>query len=157
MTVNSKDNNRNIAKILIKSVFLSLIWNFLTIFLGLLQLWITVGISYIVTTQTYTISDALQEGSLLFFIMAVIAAITIDYHFVDIPIYPILKGLMFTFFPLIMGIIVIVLYVTLYIVDENLIDEEVVFVVQYTVIILTVIYAVIAKFLMFFYEELEDD
>jgi hypothetical protein len=153
MTVNSKDNNRTTAHILIKSAFLSLIWNFLTIFLGLLQLWITVGISYIVTTQDYTISDALQEGALLFFIMAVIAAITVDYHFVDLPIMTIFKGFMFTLFPLIIGIFVTVLYVTLYLVDEKLIDKEVVSLFQYILIILTVIYAMMAKFIMFFYEE----
>jgi len=121
---------------LIRAAIGSLIWTLLTSFLGLTQLWLTLGVSYVLIDKYYSLSVAIQDGSLLFFIMAIVTAITIDHHFTEISSIPHwAKSIMFTLFPLIIGVLATNLYVILYIADENQVNEEFVANVQYTIIL----------------------
>lgn len=85
--------------------------------------------------------------------MGVTTAITIDYHFIeDFKISHWVRSVMFTFFPFLIGIFVAGLYVTLYIADKNQINESAAMYAQFAVIVLTIIYALSAKFVMFLHE-----
>ena len=128
-----------------KSIQRSLSWTILTTLLGLIQLWITICVSYVLTHISYSMWGALQEGALLFFIMAVTTAITVDYHFTaELPISQSIRGIIFTLFPFLIGVFVTALYVTLYISDSSKVDRPA---------LLTITYALIAKTIMFFHEE----
>lgn len=138
---------------LMKAALDSLNWTVLTTFLGLIQLWITVIISYLLTNKEYNFYSPFQDGSLLFFIMAVTTAITIDYHFtknINLPQWA--KSVVFTLFPFLIGILVTALYSTFYIADDNELHLSGFMVIQYFVIGCTIIYVFVAKFLMFLEE-----
>jgi vacuolar-type H+-ATPase subunit I/STV1 len=137
-----------------KAAIASLSWTFLTTFLGLIQVWITMVISYLLKNKEYNLRVALEEGSLLFFIMAVTIAITIDYHFsenIHLPQW--IRSVMFTLLPFLIGILVTALYSTLYIADENELNQSAFIATQSFLIGLTILYAFIAKLLIFLYEE----
>lgn len=134
----------------------SITWTVLVTGLGLIQFWITIGVSYIVKTKTYSLSDALQEGTLLFFIMAITTAITIDYYFaeeLDIPKWA--NSILFMYYPLTIAIFVTVIYVLLYVINQEELDKSAIAVSQYGVIASTIAYALIAKFIMFFNLEIK--
>jgi len=97
---------------------------------------------------------ALQEGVLLFFIMVMTTVITVDYHFTnELPISQWIRGIIFTVFPFMIGVFVSGLYVALYISDSSQVDRPALVLIQSVIIILTIIYALIAKYIMFFHEE----
>ena len=137
-----------------KSVQRSFTWTLLTTLLGLIQLWITISVSYVLTHISYSMWGALQEGALLFFIMAITTAITTDYHFTNefrIPQW--IRGIIFTLFPFLIGVFVSGIYVALYISDPSQIDRPRLVLIQCAIIILTIMYALAAKSIMFFYED----
>lgn len=137
-----------------KSIQRSLSWTILTTLLGLIQLWITICVSYVLTHISYSMWGALQEGALLFFIMAVTTAITVDYHFTsELRISQSIRGIMFTVFPFMIGVFVSGLYVALYISDPSKVNRPALVLIQCGIITLTIIYALIAKAIMFFHEE----
>lgn len=137
-----------------KSVQRSFSWTILTTLLGLIQLWITICVSYVLTHISYTMWDALQEGILLFFIMVMTTIITVDYHFTnELPVSQWITDVMFTLFPCLIGLFVSALYVTLYISDPSQVDRAALLLIQGVMIAFTIIYALISKAIMFFYEE----
>jgi hypothetical protein len=86
--------------------------------------------------------------------MAVTIAITIDYHFsenIHLPQW--IRSVMFTLLPFLIGILVTALYSTLYIADENELNQSAFIATQSFLIGLTILYAFIAKLLIFLYEE----
>lgn len=58
----------------------SLIWCFLTVFFGLLQVWIVLFILYI-HNEAIPASKLFMGGALLFFSTAVVSSLAIDYYF----------------------------------------------------------------------------
>lgn len=137
-----------------EKVFLnSLIWILFTSFFGLIQVWFTIIVSYVRIDKSYSFSIALEDGSLLFFIMALVAAVTIDYFFSEEKgDYKKLETFVFFITPMVISLLSTGLYVSLY-TDENKINIENFSDVQIGVIILAIIYAFSAKLIMFFYKE----
>lgn len=155
--MNSVQNRRTIlinnVSVLIKAAIYSFSWTLLTAFFGLFQFWVTLGISAIIKTKHYSLADAIQEGSLLFFIMAVNTAITIDYYFIkDFKISPALERVIFNLLPSLILLIVIVLYVPLYIVPYDEVDQLTLMIAHRIVIGLIFIHAFIAKIMMYLHE-----
>jgi len=60
---------------------------------------------------------------------------------------------MFTVFPFMIGVFVSGLYVALYISDPSQVDRAALVLIQSVIITFTIIYALIAKAIMFFYED----
>ncbi|MGB0385124.1 MAG: hypothetical protein ACPGWR_09900 [Ardenticatenaceae bacterium] len=138
----------------IKAVIASLMWTLLTSLFGLTQVWVTIVVSYVRIDKSYSFWAAFQDGSLLFFVMALVTAITIDYNFSEnLQIPQALRSLVFTVTPLIIGILSIGVYVSLYTADEGQLDYESLANIQIIIIILTWLYALGAKFLIFFNKE----
>ena len=118
------------------------------------QVWLTIISSYVLIYRVYSFSIAVQEGSLLFFIIALVIAITIDYHFTDLlPIPKRLSSYVFTFFPMIICGVATFLYATRYLSDNNQLNADAFARVQYGILFMTVLYSLMAKFVMFFYQE----
>lgn len=138
----------------IKAVIASLMWTLLTSLFGLTQVWVTIIVSYVRIDKSYSFSVAFQDGSLLFFVMALVTAITIDYNFSeDLQMPQALRSFVFTVTPLIIGILSIGVYVSLYTADEGQVDYETLANIQIVTIALTLLYALGAKFLIFFNKE----
>lgn len=141
-------------KPLIKAFIASLMWTLLTSLFGLTQVWVTIIVSYIRIDKSYSFSTAFQDGSLLFFVMALVTAITIDYNFSEnLQIPQVLRSLVFTVTPLIIGILSIGVYVSLYTADKGEVDHESMANIQIIIIILTLLYALGAKLIIFFNKE----
>ena len=65
----------------LKALGASIAWTVMASGVGLTQLWITVGIYSLDKQSNYEFSATIRDGSLLFFIMAIITTIAIDYYF----------------------------------------------------------------------------
>lgn len=88
--------------------------------------------------------------------MGITTAITIDYYFaedIDIPKWA--NSILFTYYPFMIAIFVTVIYVLLYVINEEELDKWAIAVSQYGVIASTIAYALIAKFIMYFNAELK--
>jgi hypothetical protein len=141
-----------------KSFLNSLIWILFTSFFGLIQVWFTIIVSYVRIDKIYSFSIALEDGSLLFFIMALVAAVTIDYFFSEEKgDYKKLETFVFFITPMVISLLSTGLYVSLYTSDKDKLDIENFSKIQIGVIILAIIYAFSAKFLMFFKEDKENN
>lgn len=139
---------------LILALIKGMIWTLLTAMFGLIPVWLTFGISIITKNRDYSLSQAVQDGSLLFFVMAITTAITVDYYFSkDIDISGWVNKIMFTMYPFVIGIVITYLYSTLYLVSQPEIHVGIVSQIQYLLIAATLLYATIAKYVMFLDEE----
>lgn len=139
---------------LILALIKGMVWTLLTAMFGLIPIWLTFGISIITKNRDYNFSQAVQDGSLLFFVMAITTAITVDYYFSkDIDISGWVNKIMFTMYPFVIGIVITYLYSTLYLVSQSEIHVGIVSQIQYSLIGTTILYAMLAKSLMFFDEE----
>lgn len=139
---------------MIKCIINSLIWVLFTSFFGLIQVWFTIIMSYVRIDKSYSFSIALEDGSLLFFIMALVAAVTIDYSFSRIEAIPKqIETFIFFMTPMTISLLSTGLYVSLYTSDKDQLNIENFSDVQIVVIILAIIYAFSAKFIMFFYKD----
>lgn len=72
-------------------------------FFGLLQIWLTIGASFIIRDFSY--DDFFLNGSLLFFVTAIVTSLATDYYLSKRPYPELLETAAFTLFP---GIIIIV-------------------------------------------------
>lgn len=111
-------------KIIMVSAWNSLIWVLFTSFFGLIQVWATMMISYIRTDKNYSFLTAIQEGDLLFFIMALVAAITIDFYFSEnLNVSNKLIAFIFILTPILISVFSIILY-SLFYIDKDIIELE---------------------------------
>lgn len=136
-----------------KALFKSFVWIMLTILFGLLQLWLVLGSSLLIRTFNVSYEKIFLDGVLLFFVTAVVTALATDYYFSDRPYPGWAETIMFAFFPF----VIIVLSVWLFGIclgREDLdIDIEGLKNVEYAVLFMTFIYAIVVKFIEFFHEE----
>ncbi|HFG1897136.1 TPA: hypothetical protein ACGF3X_003596, partial [Vibrio cholerae] len=85
-----------------KGIFSSCLWLVFTVFFGLLQLWLLLGYDQANNDFNLNTNKLILDGVLLFFCSALVASITIDYHFdksMELPKWA--SGILFSFFPFI--------------------------------------------------------
>jgi hypothetical protein len=89
----------------------ALLWSTLTSFFGLLQLIIVAGSTYLLQKASFSKAEILLNGALLFFSTALVAALTLDYHFSKDRSYPkALTGILFVLYPAVVIIVSIGMY-----------------------------------------------
>ncbi len=80
--INGKNNKPELKKWttkLYQSIRLSLLWVELAVLFGLMQVWLVLLASYLLNEIQVTLLQMILEGALLFFSIAIIASITVDY------------------------------------------------------------------------------
>lgn len=141
----------------IKALTKSLIWTLLTCVLGLLQIWMTIGITYFVKDIEFNLETTIINGSFLFFIMAIIAAITVDYFFVPpLPISKQSEIFVFYLYPFFIAFFVGSSYSLLYRFEPERLNYQNIEYAQYVVALMTLIYAIFSKCIMFYHEQKGD-
>lgn len=134
----------------LKALGASIAWTVMASGVGLTQLWITVGIYSLDKQSNYEFSATIRDGSLLFFIMAIITTIAIDYYFdqsTELPRW--VDGIIFFIFPFITGIFVTTSYVALHFLESESINYDLVSTIQMIAIVMTIFYALLVKFISF--------
>jgi len=63
-----------------KTTWMSVKWSVLTIFFGLLQIWLILASNFINKYTHVSLEEIIMNSGLLFFSTAILASITIDYH-----------------------------------------------------------------------------
>ncbi|MGB0386398.1 MAG: hypothetical protein ACPGWR_16430 [Ardenticatenaceae bacterium] len=128
----------------------SLAWTVTASVVGLAQLWVTILIFSFDKNKNYDYSQTIQEGSLLFFVMAIMAAIVVDYYFdPNMKFNPWLEGLLFSFIPFLTGVFVATSYAALHLIGPGSIDDSMAGQMQVYAIAITILYALLVKFLHF--------
>ncbi len=133
-----------------KGIFSSCLWLVFTVFFGLLQLWLLLGYDQANSDFNLNTNKLILDGVLLFFCSALVASITIDYHFdksMELPKWA--SGILFSFFPFIIIGLSIWLFTTSYTTPTEKIDFEFVTAINYVIVTMTAIYTVTTKSLTF--------
>ena len=133
-----------------KGIFSSCLWLVFTVFFGLLQLWLLLGYDQANSDFNLNTNKLILDGVLLFFCSALVASITIDYHFdksMELPKWA--SGILFSFFPFIIIGLSIWLFTTSYTTPTEKIDFEFVTSINYVIVTMTAIYTVTTKSLTF--------
>lgn len=133
-----------------KGIFSSCLWLMFTVFFGLLQLWLLLGYDQANSDFNLNTNKLILDGVLLFFCSALVASITIDYHFdksMELPKWA--SGILFSFFPFIIIGLSIWLFTTSYTTPTEKIDFEFVTAINYVIVTMTAIYTVTTKSLTF--------
>ncbi|MFL7010964.1 hypothetical protein [Enterovibrio norvegicus] len=133
-----------------KSFLSSFLWLGLTAFFGLLQLWILLG--YDRANQDFVLNadKLILDGVLLFFCSALVASITIDYHFdkvLELPKWA--SGILFSFFPFVIVGLSIWLFSTSHTTEATKLDLEFIKSLNFIVVSMTAIYTITTKSLSF--------
>lgn len=133
-----------------KSFLSSFLWLGLTAFFGLLQLWILLG--YDRANQDFVLNadKLILDGVLLFFCSALVASITIDYHFdksLELPKWA--SGVLFSFFPFVIVGLSIWLFSTSHTTEATKLDLEFIKSLNYIVVTMTALYTITTKSLSF--------
>ncbi|MGB0388102.1 MAG: hypothetical protein ACPGWR_25070 [Ardenticatenaceae bacterium] len=150
---NLKADNNTFKEDVKKAAIYSSSWTILTAFLSLIPLILIFAISGLRKDINYGVFNAIQDGSLLLFIMAMTTAITVDYHFtVNLDLSQWLKSVIFTLFPFVIGVFIAGFYSILYISDENQINQSILIAFSYIAIVFALIYSFCAKLVIFFGE-----
>jgi hypothetical protein len=126
-------------------------WMFLTTMFGLLQLWLILGHNLVVKEDILTYNQVLLDGFLLFFITAIVSTISVDFFLSDLVFSRIIVGLLFVLYPLVIMLMCVGLfYIGL---DKSPIELELntIEAVQFTLITMTIIYAISTKTLKFYH------
>lgn len=126
-------------------------WVFLTAMFGLLQLWLILGHNLVVKENILTYNQVLLDGFLLFFITAIVSTISVDFFLSDLIFSRLIVGLLFVLYPIVIMIMCIGLfYISL---DKSQVELELntIEAVQFTLITMTIIYAISTKTLKFYH------
>lgn len=133
-----------------KSFLSSFLWLGLTAFFGLLQLWILLG--YDRANQDFVLNadKLILDGVLLFFCSALVASITIDYHFdkaLELPKWA--SGVLFSFFPFVIVGLSIWLFSASHTTEATKLDLEFIKSLNYILVTMTALYTITTKSLSF--------
>ncbi len=128
----------------------SFFWLLVTTFFGLLQLWIIIGLSNLLKDYDISYSQILIDGPFLFFTSAMAASITTDYHFGENKISSnFFSGFLFVFFPVVILVTCIVLFVGCYGKHVGQIDINFLRNVEFALLFMTLVYALISKIIFY--------
>lgn len=138
----------------LRSICLSAIWTSITIFFGLLQIWLLKFLSIFAQKYNPDISRILMDGSLLFFATALVSAIALDCHINRrVQLRRLYFSLLFTFIPIVFILGAVALYylcMSSTLADINMDNLKLG---EYALLICTVAYSLTAKSIQFFMEE----
>jgi hypothetical protein len=138
----------------LKAAVKAITWTALTTALGLIQVWLTLFVVKLVPSKPFNLQRLLHDGVLLFFIMAIVATITIDFYHgksFRLPLW--IHGVLFAFVPFVTALFVAGTYAALFLADSSLVDAGVLVASQELALVLVVVYATGAKYLMFLSQE----
>ncbi len=114
-------------KIILRSVRAacgSIGWTILAGILGLLQFLLLMALSMMVPSVSYSVADATKTGVFLFFMMAIVASLVLDYYFSSPRLNRPAEGLLFGLCPFIAAIFVTLSYGVLCLVDFKNVDAS---------------------------------
>lgn len=134
------------------------LWALFTLFFGLLQLWIILARDVVLLSPEFNMNEMLLSGTLLFFTSAVVSAICIDYYLGRSgEMHKLLVGFVYFVYPVAIMILCVFLFVFCFsnTKEKDLVDVSVVKSVQVVVLIMTIVYAVLTKTVMYFQEEVK--
>lgn len=124
-------------------------WTILILIFGLLQLWFSVFYVFYEDPSAFSFYPLVKDGALLFFSLAVVVGITIDYHFDErkSKVGGLSKATAFVFFPLIVVTMIVAGYMTISTSTSD--NEEVIKILNYSSLSLTILYAILGKTYLF--------
>lgn len=115
-----------------------------------------IGNVYLKTNSQFHLMDFLVGGTLLFFATAVVAAICMDYYLgKDFKLPILLSGFIYFLYPSIVLILSIWVFSTSFNSKSEELNPEFLRTVQQVIISMTLIYALITKSIMYFFESKE--
>ena len=132
---------------LLFGLFWSFIWFGLTLFFGLFQIFLVWLISLLFPATPFSIEQICSDGGLLFFSMALISSLMIDYFLFRKAAQNFLQKLLFTFFPIVLFSICSVVFVMCHLQTQlkTPINTEITMIIQLFILFFTAIYAVLIK------------
>jgi len=130
------------------------LWTMFTVIFGLLQLWYVIANDFVITTYNLDFDKIIMDGTLLFFTSAVVSAICTDYYLgKKCELHKIAVSFIYFIFPLLVIMCCIWLFSLNFSSYKNYIDVKQITNIQISVIVMTVLYAVVTKAIMFFQED----
>jgi len=139
---------------LFSSIGKSLLWSFLTVLFGLLQVWLIFGTSVVIVAVEFPIKDLLMEGAFLFFSTAIVASLTVDYHLSTKSIQSnFVTGFMFILFPTVIVISCVWLFTVCYGKEINEVEIKSIENAEYAILFVTGVYAFVTKVITFYLDE----
>lgn len=131
-----------------------LLWAGFTLLFGLLQLWVVLANDYVMVKHGFDFNEVLLNGTLLFFTSAVVSAICTDYYLgVTGDVSRVVGGLIYFIYPVLVLMLCIWLFSMSFSSQRGDVDIETIKNIQLSVIVMTAIYAVATKAMMFFQED----
>lgn len=129
--------------------FKSLLWILLSIFFGMLQIWIVFGYENITSSKLLSNEKIILDGVLLFFITGIVSSIAIDFFLSKENYNRAIVGFLFVLYPF----IVIITAVCIYCITINKVQRELnmdsLKSLHIVLIAMTIIYTVITKIMQF--------
>jgi len=133
-----------------KNLSKGLVWTFLTVLFGLLQLWLILWYDFMVVDNIISYKDIFKEGFILFFISAVVSTISIDFFLSDLKFSRRTVGFFFVLFPLVILILSVTTFLICMIGNKE-IKPNINIGLQASLMAMTCIYAIGIKALKFYY------
>lgn len=124
-------------------------WTILVLIFGLLQLWIDVFLKYYGSPDSFSFYPLIKNGAFLFFSLAVVVGITIDYHFDEkkSEVGALWKAGAFVFFPFLLVVAIVVAYTTVSLIKTE--NDNIIRLLNYISFCLTLLYALLGKTYLF--------
>ncbi|QYJ81808.1 hypothetical protein [Shewanella aegiceratis] len=137
-----------------KSFGKGLLWTCFTMIFGLLQLWIVLANGAVITSYNVDFNKIVLDGTLLFFTSAVVASICTDYYLGNkCKLNKIASSIIYFVYPVIVLICCIWLFSLNFSEHKNNLDLAQITNIQITIIVMTIIYAITTKAIIFFQED----
>lgn len=130
------------------------LWAMFTLIFGLLQLWVVLANDYVLVKHGLDFNEILLSGTLLFFTSAVVSTICTDYYLgVTGDVNKLVGGIIYFIYPVVVLMLCIWLFSLNFSTQKGDVDIEVIKNIQVCVIVMTAVYAIATKTMMFFQED----
>ncbi len=127
----------------------SVSWFALTSFFGLLQLWILLFSNAILKKPIISYNQLLTDGFILFFIIAIVSTITIDFLLSKLNFSKFIVAFLFILYPMIIVIISSIVFCIFFQKSKCEIDFNSLETIELTLLTMAIIYTLITKTLSF--------
>ncbi|MEN8217112.1 MAG: hypothetical protein ABFS56_12240 [Pseudomonadota bacterium] len=136
------------------AIWKSFFWFVLTLFFGLFQIWLVLGINNLIPTNGLFFEKFIIEGALLFFSIAIVSSLTIDYHVFSRGIFnwKDFTVFMFFLFPIAIVAFCVIVFIVCYLTPEK-IDFDSVFNAEIGIFTITFLYSIIVKSVAFYKDQ----
>ena len=144
-----KNNLFSIVDIFLSSltaIWKSFFWFMLTLFFGLFQIWLVLGINNLIPTNELFFEKFIIDGALLFFSIAIVSSLTIDYHVFSRGIFNWNDFTLFMFliFPIAIVFLCALFFTACHLRAED-IDINIVFYTEIAIFTITFLYTIVVK------------